>query len=101
MQACLIADIVQHFIDAQLEFDASYVYQDVNRSIQHVHRSGLVHKGILSDPHRYLVKNVSDIKSCLKTCMIYFCSWMSIVSNSFRGMRLKHCSWCYMCKLAG
>lgn len=56
-EACLIADIVQHFIDAQLEFDASYVYQDVNRTIQHVHRSGLVHKGILSDPHRYLVKN--------------------------------------------
>ncbi|KAL1803666.1 hypothetical protein ACET3Z_032313 [Daucus carota] len=42
---------------AQLEFDASYVYEDVNRSIQYVHRSGLVHIGILSDPQRYLVKN--------------------------------------------
>ncbi|XP_044472277.1 5'-nucleotidase domain-containing protein DDB_G0275467 [Mangifera indica] len=56
-EACLIADIVQHFVDARLEFDASYIYQDVNRAIQHVHRSGLVHRGILSDPHRYLVKN--------------------------------------------
>ena len=62
LQACLIADIVEHFVDAQLEFDASYVYEDVNRSIQHVHRSGLVHRGILSDPQRYLVKNVSDSK---------------------------------------
>uniref|UniRef100_A0A2P2K088 Cytosolic purine 5-nucleotidase n=1 Tax=Rhizophora mucronata TaxID=61149 RepID=A0A2P2K088_RHIMU len=56
-EACLIADIVQYFIDAKLDFDASYIYQDVNRAIQHVHRSGLVHRGILLDPHRYLVKN--------------------------------------------
>ncbi|KAK3025816.1 hypothetical protein RJ639_040722, partial [Escallonia herrerae] len=56
-EACLIADIVQHFVDAKLEFDACYVYEDVNRAIQHVHRSGLVHRGILSDPQRYLVKN--------------------------------------------
>ncbi|KAJ0091531.1 hypothetical protein Patl1_14438 [Pistacia atlantica] len=27
-EACLIADIVQHFVDAKLEFDASYIYQD-------------------------------------------------------------------------
>lgn len=58
-EACLISDIVQYFVDAKLEFDACYIYQDVNRAIQHVHRSGLVHRGILSDPHRYLVKNVS------------------------------------------
>ncbi|XP_015885556.2 uncharacterized protein LOC107420960 isoform X2 [Ziziphus jujuba] len=56
-EACLIADIVQHFVDAKLEFDAGYVYQDVNRAIQYVHQSGLVHGGILSDPNRYLVKN--------------------------------------------
>ncbi|KAF8392966.1 hypothetical protein HHK36_021207 [Tetracentron sinense] len=56
-EACLLADIVQHFVDAKLEFDASYIYQDVNRAIQHVHQSGLVHRGILSDPQRYLVKN--------------------------------------------
>ncbi|XP_030456303.1 uncharacterized protein LOC115677311 [Syzygium oleosum] len=56
-EACLIADMVQFFVDAKLEFDACYIYEDVNRAIQHVHRSGLVHRGILSDPHRYLVKN--------------------------------------------
>ncbi|XP_038712285.1 5'-nucleotidase domain-containing protein DDB_G0275467-like isoform X3 [Tripterygium wilfordii] len=58
-EACLIADIVQDFVDAKLEFDACYIYEDVNRAIQLVHRSGLVHRGILSDPHRYLVRNVS------------------------------------------
>ncbi|XP_047323633.1 5'-nucleotidase domain-containing protein DDB_G0275467 [Impatiens glandulifera] len=61
-EACLIADIVQHFVDAKLEFDASYVYQDINRAIQHVHRSGLAHQGILSDPHKYLVKNTELLR---------------------------------------
>lgn len=56
-EACLIADIVQHFVDEKLEFDASYVYQDVNHAIQHVHKSGLAHWKIISDPQRYLVKN--------------------------------------------
>ncbi|XP_062078515.1 uncharacterized protein LOC133783015 [Humulus lupulus] len=56
-EACLIADIVQYFVNAKLEFDASYIYQDVNRAIQYVHQSGLMHRGILSDPCRYLVKN--------------------------------------------
>ncbi|XP_056692667.1 uncharacterized protein [Spinacia oleracea] len=58
-EACLIADIVQHFVDEKLEFDASYVYHDVNHAIQHVHRSGVAHKSIISDPQRYLVKNDS------------------------------------------
>ncbi|KAI3893208.1 hypothetical protein MKX03_007040 [Papaver bracteatum] len=48
----------EHFVDATLQFDASYIYEDVNRAIQHVHQSGLVHRGILSDPQRYLVKNM-------------------------------------------
>lgn len=60
LQACLIADIVQHFVDAKLEFDASYVYQDVNHAIQHVHQSGLLHRSILSDPQKYLMKNVGN-----------------------------------------
>ncbi|KAG1326488.1 5'-nucleotidase domain-containing protein [Cocos nucifera] len=59
-EACLIADIVQHFVDAKLDFDFSYVYEDVNHAIQHVHRSGLAHKEIIADPHKYLVKNVSE-----------------------------------------
>ncbi|ONK69699.1 uncharacterized protein A4U43_C05F25810 [Asparagus officinalis] len=56
-EACLIADIVQHFVDAKLDFDASNVYQDVNQAIQHVHKSGLLHRGILINPQKYLMKN--------------------------------------------
>lgn len=60
---------MQHFVDEKLEFDACYIYEDVNRAIQHVHLSGLVHRGILSDPHRYLVKNVSLTNSVQFHCI--------------------------------
>ncbi|KAM0843653.1 hypothetical protein ACQ4PT_057574 [Festuca glaucescens] len=56
-EACLIADIVQHFVDAKLEFDAPYIYEDVNKAIQHVHRSGLVHRKVLAEPQKFLIKN--------------------------------------------
>lgn len=78
LQACLIADVVQHFVDAKLEFDAGYIYEDVNRAIQHVHRSHSVHKGILSDPQKYLVKNVSELTSLLGRC-IAVCSLLCCV----------------------
>ncbi|KAL6012247.1 hypothetical protein ACLOJK_002725 [Asimina triloba] len=61
--ACLIADVVQHFVDAKLDFDASYVYQDVKESLQYVHRSGLMHRGILADPHRYLGQVLRFLRS--------------------------------------
>ncbi|PKA57595.1 hypothetical protein AXF42_Ash018570 [Apostasia shenzhenica] len=61
-EACLIADIVQHFVDAKLEFDASYVYEDVKCAIQHVHGSGLLHRTILSNPHKYMMKNGQVLK---------------------------------------
>ncbi|CAL5436302.1 unnamed protein product [Camellia sinensis] len=78
--ACLIADIVQHFVDTKLEFDAPYVYQDVNRAIQHVHRSGLAHRGILSDPQRYPVKDVRDDELYYNICIIcfYFIVWLNL-----------------------
>lgn len=60
-------------MDAKLEFDACYIYQDVNRAIQHVHRTGLVHRGILSDPHKYLVKNVSPVTSVSIFCCKMIC----------------------------
>ncbi|THG02391.1 hypothetical protein TEA_004323 [Camellia sinensis var. sinensis] len=82
-EACLIADIVQHFVDAKLEFDAPYVYQDVNRAIQHVHGSGLAHRGILSDPQRYQVKDVRDDDLCSNICIICFYCLRSPVLNSF------------------
>lgn len=65
--------MVQYFVDAKLEFDACYIYEDVNNAIQHVHHSGLMHRGILSDPHRYLVKNVSSNSYVLVTFKLLSC----------------------------
>lgn len=42
-----------------MEFDSAYVYEDVKRSINFVHRSGLMHKEVLQDCEKYLVKNVN------------------------------------------
>jgi hypothetical protein len=36
------------------------VYEDVNQSIQHVHRSGLIHRKILSEPLKFFKKNVGN-----------------------------------------
>lgn len=75
---------MQHFVDAKLDFDACYVYQDVNRAIRYVHLSGLVHRGILSDPNRYLFKNV---------CSYYFLSYL--VFGGFGYMKWYPLCWLY------
>ena len=58
MQVCLLADVIQHFVDQKLDFDCTYVYEDVQRSIKFIHRSGNLHREILSNPAKYLQKNV-------------------------------------------
>lgn len=57
-QVCLLADVIQHFVDQKLDFDCAYVYEDIQKCIEHVHRSGNLHKSILKDPAKYLQKNV-------------------------------------------
>lgn len=59
VQVCLLADIIQHFVDQKLDFDCAYVYEDVQKCIEFIHRSGNLHREILSDPAKYLQKNVS------------------------------------------
>lgn len=56
-ETCLISDVIQHFVDRRLDFDSSYVYEDVKKCIDHVHRSQSMHRQILRDPAKYLVKN--------------------------------------------
>ncbi|KAI3867169.1 hypothetical protein MKW92_010635, partial [Papaver armeniacum] len=71
-QACALVRLMdffcfsEHFVDATLQFDASYIYKDVNHAIQHVHQSGFVHRGILLDPQRYLVKYILRFLKMLK-----------------------------------
>ncbi|KAL3682481.1 hypothetical protein R1sor_000503 [Riccia sorocarpa] len=65
-EACLISDVIQHFVDQNMEFDSAYVYDDVKRSINYVHRSGLMHSAVLADREKYLVKNDAVVEM-LKT----------------------------------
>lgn len=58
VQVCLLADVIQHFVDQKLDFDCAYVYEDVQKCIENVHRSGSLHKAILKDPQKFLQKNV-------------------------------------------
>jgi hypothetical protein len=68
-QACLLADVIQHFVDQKLDFDCAYVYEDVQKCIEHIHRSGNLHREILSDPDKYLQKNVSPT-ALPSTCIV-------------------------------
>eukprot|EP00249_Psilotum_nudum_P021412 c28101_g12_i1 orf=665-1696(-) len=61
-EVCLLSDVIQHFVDEKLEFDSVYVYEDVKRSIDYVHKSGLLHRRILEEPAKYLVKSDGVVK---------------------------------------
>ncbi|KAG0584709.1 hypothetical protein KC19_3G229300 [Ceratodon purpureus] len=61
-EVCLLADVIQHFVDQKLDFDCAYVYEDVQKCIEYIHRSGNLHKEILSDPAKYLQKNPKVIE---------------------------------------
>ncbi|KAH8965472.1 hypothetical protein BDL97_04G120300 [Sphagnum fallax] len=65
-EVCLLSDIIQHFVDKKMDFDSSYVYEDIKRSIEFVHQSGKMHDKILAEPSKYLVKN-NDVCHMLKS----------------------------------
>eukprot|EP00850_Spirogloea_muscicola_P021307 SM000244S08542 [mRNA] locus=s244:48260:52937:+ [translate_table: standard] len=61
-EACLISDVVHHFVEKRLDFDPAYVYEDVKRCIDYVHRTQAMHQRILHEPSKYLVRNVSSCR---------------------------------------
>nr|PNR29284.1 hypothetical protein PHYPA_027976 [Physcomitrium patens] len=56
-EVCLLADVIQHFVNQKLRFDCTYVYEDVQKCIKYIHTSGNLHREILSNPAKYLQKN--------------------------------------------
>ncbi|CAM6012545.1 unnamed protein product [Sphagnum balticum] len=64
-EVCLLADVIQHFVDQKLDFDCGYVYEDIQSCITHVHMSGSLHKAILNEPAKFLQKN-NDLVKLLK-----------------------------------
>jgi HAD superfamily 5'-nucleotidase-like hydrolase len=52
-EACLVSDIIQHFIDNDIDFDPSYVFDDVMKAKDYVH-DGVLHQDIMNNLTAYL-----------------------------------------------
>lgn len=55
--ATIIADVIQYFIDHNIHYDPETLYNDVEECAREVHKSGLIHREILSDTDKYFTKN--------------------------------------------
>ena len=53
-EACLISDVIQHFVDSGISFHPGYVYQDVKSAVGYLHESGVLHNAISAEPGRYI-----------------------------------------------
>ena len=53
-EACLLADVVQLAVDAEIPFDPSALGDDVSKAIQWVHMSGVMHDTVAANPDQYL-----------------------------------------------
>ena len=56
-EACLISDVIQHFVDSGISFHPGYVYQDVKSAVGYLHESGVLHNAISAEPGRYIVES--------------------------------------------
>lgn len=56
-EACIIADLLQHFENKGISFDPSYVYSDVYRALSWVHTSGLLHRSIMENVPKFLERS--------------------------------------------
>eukprot|EP00898_Chlorokybus_atmophyticus_P007300 jgi/Chlat1/7571/Chrsp63S09149 len=65
-EICLIADVIQYFVDNKLDFDPAYVYEDVRGAVQRVHASGRLHRAVLSDPDRHLAHQPGALRGWLE-----------------------------------
>ena len=66
-EACLLADVVQLAIDANIPFDPASLGQDVSRAIGFVHKSGNLHETIAEEPERF-IHPVPGLRELLQRC---------------------------------
>lgn len=64
-EACLISAVVQLFDDKKICFDPEHIYEDINSALGFIHRSGILHSEIISNPPKYIQKKVK-IRELLK-----------------------------------
>ncbi len=61
-EACLISDVIQHFVDRGMAFHPGYVYQDVKSAVGYLHESGVLHGVIAGAPGKYIEDSHSIVK---------------------------------------
>jgi len=61
-EACLISDVIQHFVDRGTPFHPAYVYSDVKHAVSHLHESGILHSTISSQPEVYIEESPSIVE---------------------------------------
>ncbi|SPQ93953.1 5'-nucleotidase domain-containing protein [Plasmodiophora brassicae] len=61
-EACLLADVVQHFRNMNAEFHPLYIYQDVRQVLERLHANGAIHSMIMGQPSTYLSPSTATKK---------------------------------------
>ena len=65
-EACLISDVIQHFVDRGMPFHPGYVYQDVKSAVGYLHESGVLHNAIAAEPGRF-IEDSPNVVQLLRT----------------------------------
>jgi hypothetical protein len=55
-QACLVANVIQHFLNIAAEFSNSAIAEDISKAISYVHSSGVMHDEVRRNPSGYVLK---------------------------------------------
>ncbi|KAL6077826.1 5'-nucleotidase domain-containing protein [Balamuthia mandrillaris] len=56
-EVCLLADVIQYFVDNGISFNAFAIHEDIASAINLAHERGILHKEILYDLPKYLGKS--------------------------------------------
>eukprot|EP01130_Rhizamoeba_saxonica_P017150 TRINITY_DN818_c0_g1_i1.p1 TRINITY_DN818_c0_g1~~TRINITY_DN818_c0_g1_i1.p1 ORF type:complete len:537 (+),score=91.78 TRINITY_DN818_c0_g1_i1:82-1692(+) len=64
-EVCLIADTIEYFRSHGMDFDPTYVYEDVVKCISYIHTSGIIHNKVVANLPKYLVEKRPDIGNWL------------------------------------
>ena len=56
-EICLLADVIQCFVDSARDFSPDYFYKDVFKAIEFTHTSGRLHDAIIAQPDKFLEPN--------------------------------------------
>eukprot|EP00127_Corallochytrium_limacisporum_P001108 Clim_evm19s39 gene=Clim_evmTU19s39 len=99
-EACLISNIIQYFVDRNISFDPSYVFNDVVAAIRHIHISGQLHREVIENKYKYLETRhdlrdqIQKLKKQGNTTFLLTNSSYTFVDEGMKYIFAKHGSSC-------